>query len=63
MALLDEATSSLSSELEHSLMQQCKDLEITLVSVGHRESLTKWHHKLLKIRGDQEGSWSVSHII
>ncbi|CAH3167261.1 unnamed protein product, partial [Porites evermanni] len=39
VALLDEATSALDEPSETTLYSMCKQYEITVVSVGHRESL------------------------
>lgn len=41
MAVLDEATSALTEEAEAQLYRTCKQLGMTLVSVGHRSSLEK----------------------
>lgn len=41
VAVLDEATSALSEEAEAQLYRTCKQLGMTLISVGHRSSLEK----------------------
>lgn len=40
-AVLDEATSALTEEAEAQLYRTCKQLGMTLVSLGHRSSLEK----------------------
>uniref|UniRef100_A0A8C6KN11 ATP binding cassette subfamily D member 4 n=1 Tax=Nothobranchius furzeri TaxID=105023 RepID=A0A8C6KN11_NOTFU len=40
-AILDEATSALTEEVEAQLYRTCKQLGMTLVSLGHRSSLEK----------------------
>ncbi|XP_076043148.1 lysosomal cobalamin transporter ABCD4-like isoform X2 [Oratosquilla oratoria] len=59
-AILDEATSALSLDMEDLLYTKCCDLGITLVSVGHRESLLKYHHTLLRLDG--KGGWNLMPI-
>lgn len=39
--MLDEATSALMEEAEAQLYRTCKQLGMTLVSLGHRSSLEK----------------------
>lgn len=41
LAVLDEATSALTEEAEAQLYRTCKQLGMTLVSLGHRSSLEK----------------------
>jgi ABC-type uncharacterized transport system fused permease/ATPase subunit len=60
IAILDEATSSLTEQMERKLYSICQERNITTLSVGHRMSLTKYHHKILKI-GDH-GDWLFSQI-
>ena len=61
VAFLDEATSALSSDIEALLYQKCVDLGIGLVSVGHRESLKRWHNKILTI-GLEDGGWRIEDL-
>ncbi|NWS69717.1 ABCD4 protein, partial [Crotophaga sulcirostris] len=56
-AVLDEATSALTEEVEHELYRVCLQLGMTLVSVGHRASLEKFHSWILKLHG--EGRWEL----
>ncbi|XP_061785425.1 lysosomal cobalamin transporter ABCD4 isoform X1 [Nerophis lumbriciformis] len=59
-AVLDEATSALTEEAESQLYRTCKQLGMTLISVGHRSSLEKHHDVQLKLCG--EGRWELSKI-
>ncbi|NWU98752.1 ABCD4 protein, partial [Upupa epops] len=54
-AVLDEATSALTEEVEHELYHVCIQLGMTLISVGHRASLEKFHSWILTLHG--EGRW------
>lgn len=50
-AVLDECTSSISSDLEHECYRiATEDLKITVVSVCHRTSLWEFHSKILKFK-------------
>jgi len=60
IALLDEATSALDVPSETRLYSVCKQLGITVVSVGHRESLRQLHDYNLKLDG--EGGWEYKKI-
>ncbi|XP_043930052.1 lysosomal cobalamin transporter ABCD4 isoform X1 [Protopterus annectens] len=59
-AVLDEATSALSEDVEGELYQVCRQLGMTLVSVGHRSSLEKFHDFILKLCGG--GNWELSNV-
>lgn len=54
-ALLDESTSALSLDVEDHLYKLCLNLNITIVSVGHRESLLQYHNSLITLDGS--GGW------
>jgi len=54
-AILDEATSALDIANEDNLYQQLADSKTTLVSVGHRPSILKYHPRVLELTGD--GGW------
>ncbi|KAM9290727.1 lysosomal cobalamin transporter ABCD4 isoform 2-T2 [Morus bassanus] len=54
----DEATSALTEEVEHELYRACLQLGMTLISVGHRASLEKFHSWILKLHG--EGRWELT---
>jgi len=56
-AILDEATSALDIANEDCLYRQLADSATTLVSVGHRQSILKYHPQVLELAGD--GSWQL----
>jgi len=62
VALLDEATSAVSADMETQLMNALADAGVTVISVGHRDSLQKHHSKVLRLKGD-EGLWSVDDLL
>ena len=56
-AILDEATSALDIANEDSLYQQLAASGTTLVSVGHRPSILKYHPQVLELAGN--GGWQL----
>ncbi|RKP16819.1 hypothetical protein ROZALSC1DRAFT_24856 [Rozella allomycis CSF55] len=63
-AILDEviqATSAVSSDVEGSLYNNAKDLEITLITISHRPSLLKYHTYSLNILGN-DGAWELNEL-
>ncbi len=48
-AILDEATSALDAQNEQHLYQQLQASGMTFLSVGHRESLSNYHHSILEL--------------
>lgn len=56
-AILDEATSALDIANEESLYEQLAATSTTLVSVGHRPSILKYHQQVLALSGD--GDWKL----
>ncbi len=56
-AILDEATSALDVANEESLYQQLADTATTLISVGHRPSIVKYHPQVLELDGS--GGWQL----
>jgi putative ATP-binding cassette transporter len=58
--ILDEATSALDLENERNLYQQLQEAKTTFISVGHRESLFQYHHKVLELLDDS--SWRLVDI-
>ncbi|CDF36904.1 ATP-binding cassette, sub-family D (ALD), member 3 [Chondrus crispus] len=59
-AILDEASSAVSIDVEQLLYQSVKDCGITLISVSHRPSLWSFHDKVLAFDG--EGSYEFREI-
>nr|XP_056707109.1 lysosomal cobalamin transporter ABCD4 [Euleptes europaea] len=59
-AVLDEATSALTEDAENELYRICAQLGMTLVSVGHRSSLEKFHSWILRLCGG--GKWELTRI-
>uniref|UniRef100_A0AAY4DRR1 ATP-binding cassette sub-family D member 4 n=1 Tax=Denticeps clupeoides TaxID=299321 RepID=A0AAY4DRR1_9TELE len=59
-AVLDEATSALTEEAEGQLYRACKQLGMTLVSLGHRSSLEKHHDCALRLCGG--GRWLLTQL-
>ena len=51
IAFLDECTSAVSEEIEDLLYTGCAELDITLVTVSHRESSRKHHDVELRLLG------------
>jgi vitamin B12/bleomycin/antimicrobial peptide transport system ATP-binding/permease protein len=56
-AILDEATSALDIANEDSLYRLLETSSTTLVSVGHRPSILKYHAQVLELTGD--GAWRL----
>ncbi|XP_014665221.1 PREDICTED: ATP-binding cassette sub-family D member 4-like isoform X2 [Priapulus caudatus] len=59
-AVLDEATSAVSANMEKTLYATCRQLGITLVSVGHRASVRQYHDVELNLDGT--GGWKMDPI-
>lgn len=59
-AILDEATSQVSEELERLLYETCLELGITVMSVGHRSTVRAYHSMELHL--DKSGSWALTPI-
>ena len=60
-ALLDEATSQVDMAAEHHLYTTCHKLGITLVSIGHRDTLREFHDQELHLDGT--GNYEIRDII
>ncbi|KAJ3413910.1 hypothetical protein HDV05_007352 [Chytridiales sp. JEL 0842] len=62
-AVLDEATSAVSNDVEALLYTNCKDAGITVITISHRPTLFKYHQYLLRIGDGAEGDeWSFEQI-
>jgi len=53
-AILDECTSAVSIDVEGLLYTYMKQMNITLITVSHRETLWKYHDYLLRFYGDRQ---------
>ncbi|UCV24565.1 ABC transporter ATP-binding protein/permease [Ferribacterium limneticum] len=60
-AILDEATSALDIANEESLYRLLAATSTTLVSVGHRPSILKYHQQVLELSGDGEWKLYAAH--
>jgi putative ATP-binding cassette transporter len=56
-AMLDEATSALDIENEENLYRQLAETSTTFVSIGHRETVLKYHKQVLELTGN--GHWQM----
>ena len=59
-AVLDEATSAVSTDVEALMYNSAKEKGITLITISHRPSLFKYHPYLLKISENRE--WEFKQI-
>merc|ERR1739838_681984 len=59
-ALLDEVTSGVAQEAEENLFHQIQARNVTYLSIIHKKSLEKFHHKKLEVLG--EGKWNVAKL-
>lgn len=59
-AILDECTSAINLEDEHILYSKARDLNVTLFTISHRQSLFKFHDYYLKFDGF--GGWSFKKL-
>jgi len=58
--VLDEATSALDVDVEQAIYQELLQLNVTVISIGHRPTLKKFHKILLKLDG--EGGYTVQNV-
>ena len=58
--VLDEATSQVGLAMEHDLYAMCRQLHITVLSVGHRASLRAFHQRELHF--EPGGRWALVPI-
>jgi len=61
LAVLDEATSAVSLDVEKRLYESCLERKITLLSVGHRNSLKQFHQQVLYLSGEN-GGWELQDL-
>jgi len=53
-AILDECTSNVAIDAEEQLYNYMKSIDITLITVSHRDTVWKHHDLMLKFKGDKE---------
>jgi len=61
IAILDEATSAVSLDIEEMLYGECMDRKITLISVAHRDTVRKFHHRNLVISSGSD-EWRMVEV-
>ncbi|KAJ3168723.1 hypothetical protein HDU87_000969 [Geranomyces variabilis] len=62
-AVLDEATSAVSTDVEALLYTTAKEEKITLITISHRPSLFKYHARLLRVGEGESGlDWEWEEI-
>ena len=62
-AVLDEATSAVSTDVEALMYNSAKEKGITLITISHRPSLFKYHPYLLRIgEGSNGKDWEFKQI-
>ncbi|KAJ8324078.1 hypothetical protein BDV3_002041 [Batrachochytrium dendrobatidis] len=62
-AILDEATSAVSNDVESLLYTSAKEAGMTLITISHRPSLFKYHPYLLRIgEGATQKMWALEKI-
>ena len=57
LVLADECTSGLDTKNEDILYRDMQNAGITIVSVGHRPTLLKYHQHVVELLNDGEGGW------
>jgi putative ATP-binding cassette transporter len=62
LVLLDESTSALDAANEARLYGALIKRRLSLVSVGHRDSLRQYHDTLLTFDGGDSGTWSLKAL-
>jgi ABC-type uncharacterized transport system fused permease/ATPase subunit len=59
-AVLDECTSALDEDIEHAVYEQLTKKGISLISIAHRSTVKKWHHRLFLI--ERDGTYTVTEL-
>jgi len=55
--IMDESTSALDVAMQDKLMEECIARGLTILSVGHRPSLERFHLQVLRLAAN--GGWSL----
>lgn len=61
LAVIDEGTSALDLRNEERLYNKLRELNVTVVSIGHRPSLIKYHDTILRLSQASDG-WAIETI-
>lgn len=62
LAVIDEGSAALSIAAESRMYNLLEEMQITVVSIGHRPSLLKYHDVILRLGGDISG-WELEYIL
>ena len=70
LVIMDEATSALDTHNEELLYKALKQIGVTIVSVGHRPTLTAYHEQKLQLQptgssngdGKADVKWEVAPV-
>ena len=60
-SVLDESTSQISIDAEQTMYNLCRDLGITLLSVGHRDTLKQYHD--MELHFNDGGDCNIKPIL
>uniref|UniRef100_A0A0K0EZ39 ATP-binding cassette sub-family D member 4 (inferred by orthology to a human protein) n=1 Tax=Strongyloides venezuelensis TaxID=75913 RepID=A0A0K0EZ39_STRVS len=58
--ILDESTNSIDSETEHIMYSIMNEKNIQYISIGHRDTLRKYHNKCLNLLG--QGNYTIEDL-
>lgn len=62
LAVLDECTSAVSTDVEGGMYATAKDMGITLLTISTRLTLLKYHGVLVRLTGEEDPSWEVEVV-
>lgn len=62
LAFLDEGTSAVAEDAEDEIYAALRQAHVTVVSVGHRTSLRRFHEEVLTLSSSWDGTWELSAI-
>uniref|UniRef100_A0A0N4ZSI0 ABC transporter domain-containing protein n=1 Tax=Parastrongyloides trichosuri TaxID=131310 RepID=A0A0N4ZSI0_PARTI len=52
--ILDESTNSVSEEMEEIIYEYFSKKNMTIISIGHRKTLEKWHNQILTVYNNED---------